>query len=533
MEQLGVRGRALRALVIVSLLAAACAPQGAGPEKGPAGPRILRNAIATFSEETLDPTRASIAAALGLGGPMWEWLTEIDGAGKLRPWLADSWTESADGRAWEFKLHPGVRFHDGIELTAEDVQFTLMDALRRPESRLARTVQFKNSIKSVDIVDKYTFKIVTNNRWITLPYDISQQPGTEGVILPKQYITKVGWDAFAKSPVGSGPWKFVRFEPGNILEFEAVKDHWRTKPQFDRLQTLLVPEVATRIAMLRSGEADVASITLDSVADAQAAGLKVIGDPDAMSIRIQLHGTYLPTAGPLGNVKVREALNVAINREEMVKTLFHGRGEPATVFPIGKSSIGFPQDLRPYPYDPARARRVLAEAGFLTGLTVKLYSFSTAGFSQYQQMAEAVAGYWQAVGVKTTIVPTDLAAIGPKYLANPPHPDVVGAGLTFATAPRLNGLDDFTTFWTQLSAGSRLAKYDDYVKRTEAATTVDEIAKIVQEGYRAVYNDYQGIPIANADVILWAYGKRVGGIQIRPHRGFIEPSLASASFQGP
>ena len=120
---------------------------------------------------------------------------------------------------------------------------------------------------------------------------------------------------------------------------------------------------------------------------------------------------------------------------------------------------------------------------------MKVYSFSTAGFSQYQQMAEAVAGYWAALGVKTTIIPTDLAAIGPTYQASPPHPDVVGAGLTFATAPRLNGLDDFTTFWTQLSAGSRLAKYDDYVKRAESAGTVEKIANVVRDGYRAVHAD--------------------------------------------
>jgi peptide/nickel transport system substrate-binding protein len=537
-----MHGRFASILAVLALLVIACAPaapsgqQPAGQapagqpdaQKAAAGPSVLKHAVPTFGEESLDPTLTSITASLGVAGPLWDWLTEVDANGKLQPGLAESWKQSDDGLSWEFKLRSGVKFHNGQDLTAEDVQFTLMEAFRRPEAKASRVDQFRKEIKEVAVVDKTTFRIHTTNPWPTLAFDLANQPGIEGIVLPKQHITQVGWEAFAKQPVGSGPYKFVRYQPGNVVEFEAVTDHWRTRPQFDRLQILLVPEVSTRIAMLRSGEADMANITLDTLKDAEAAGLKVIGDPDRTSVRIQLTGIYYPNAGPIGNVKVREALNLAVNRDEMVKTIFNGRAEPAAFFPSGKISIGYPADLKPYPYDPDRAKQLLTEAGFGNGFTLKLYSLSTGGFAQFQQVAEAVAGYWDRIGVKTTIVPTDLGAVRPMYVAQPQAPEIIGTAMTFATGPRLNGLDDMRIWFTKGAKVNQLAELDEHVKKAASAKTVEEIAQVVREGYAQLHKEYMGVPIADVDGVLWAYGKRVASVQVRPHRGYIEPSLGTA-----
>lgn len=522
------------ALAALTLTVAACAPApaatpGARADKAaPTAPLVLRHAVPTFGEQTLDPTLSSITASLGVAGPLWDWLTEVDANGKLHPGLAESWKEAADGLSWEFKLRPGVKFHDGKELTAEDVQFTLMEAFRRPDAKSSRVEQFRKGIKEVQVLDPRTVRINLAARWPTLAHDLGNQPGIEGIVLPRQYIKEVGWETFAKKPVGSGPWKFVRYDPGNVVEFEAVKDHWRTPPKFDRLQILNVPEVTTRLAMLRAGEADLATITLDTVPDAEAAGLKVISDPDRTSVRIQLNATYYPNAGPIGDVRVREALNLAINRQEMVNTIFRGRGEPAAVFPAGKATIGYPADLKPYPYDPERARRLLAEAGYPNGFTIRMFSLSTGGFAQYQQVAEAVAGYWERIGVKTTIIPTELGAVRPKYVAQPQAADIVGTAMTFATGPRLNGLDDLRIWFTVGAKINQLAELDEYARRADAATSVEEIAKIVQEAYHVLYKDFRGVPIADVDGVLWAHGKRVAEVQLRPHRGYIEPSLGTA-----
>ena len=491
--------------------------------------KTLRYAAGSFGEESMDPTRTSISASLGLVGPLWDWLTEIDAAGKLTPGLALSWKAGEDGKSWTFKLRPGVKFHDGSEMTAEDVQFTLMEGFRRPKAKASRVRQFRKGIKDVQVVDRHTVTVITAKPWPTFPYDMSFQPGIEGIVLPKAYIEKVGWDGFAQKPVGTGPWKFVKHEVGNFIEFEAVKDHWRQSPNFDRLRTVLVKEAATRVAMLKTGQVDVARISLDEVQDVTKAGLKIAEDPQPTSVRIHLYATYYDKAGPVKDVRVRQALNLAVNRQEIVDTLLHGKGKPAAVFPSSPISIGFPADLKPYPYDPAKAKKLLAEAGYPNGFSIKLFALPTGGFTQYLQLAEIVAGYWEAIGVKTSIVPTDIGAFRPLYIANPQSPKIVGQAGTFATTGRLNGSDSLRIWW---SAKGRIIKMantvDDIAAKAAGEATIDGIAAQVRKAYKVLHDEYRGVPIADVKGILWGYGNQVKGIELRPHRGYIEPSLVTA-----
>ena len=349
--------RLFQFLVLAAFLTLVAGPPAHAAES------TLRYAAGSFGEESMDPTRTSISASLGLVGPLWDWLTEIDAAGKLSPGLALSWKAGADGKSWTFKLRPGVKFHDGSEMTAEDVQFTLMEGFRRPKAKASRVRQFRKGIKDVQVVDRHTVKIVTARPWPTFPYDMSFQPGIEGIVLPKAYIEKVSWDGFAQKPVGTGPWKFVKHEVGNFIEFEAVKNHWRASPNFDRMRTVLVKEASTRVAMLKTGQVDVARISLDEVQDVSKAGFKIAEDPQPTSVRIHLYATYYDKAGPVKDVRVRQALNLAVNKQEIVDTLLHGKGKPAAVFPSSPISIGYPADLKPYPYDPAKAKKLLAGSG--------------------------------------------------------------------------------------------------------------------------------------------------------------------------
>ncbi len=489
----------------------------------------LRYAAGNFGEESMDPTRTSISASLGLVGPLWDWLTEVDAAGNLTPGLALSWEPAGDGLSWTFKLRTGVRFHDGSEMTAEDLQFTLMEGFRRPKAKSSRVKQFRTGIKEVQVVDSHTVRIVTAKPWPTLPYDLANQPGIEGIVLPKAYIQKVGWDGFARKPVGTGAWKFVEHEVGNFIEFEAVKDHWRASPGFDRLRTVLVPEASTRVAMLKTAQVDVARISLDEVPEVTQAGFKIAEDPQPTSVRIHLYATYYDEAGPLKDARVRQALNLAIDRKEIVETLFHGKARPAAVFPISPISIGFPKDLEPYPFDPAKAAQLLAEAGH-SSLQVKLFALSTGGFTQYLQLAEIVAGYWEAVGVKTSIVPTDIGAFRPFYIANPQSPEIVGQAGVFATTGRLNGSDDLRIWWSSAGRIVKMANnVDDLAKQAAGEATIDGIAAQVRKAYKILHGDYRGIPIADVNGILWGYGNGVDSISVRPHRGYIEPSLATAT----
>ncbi|MBI2089265.1 MAG: ABC transporter substrate-binding protein [Deltaproteobacteria bacterium] len=496
----------------------------------PADARTLRYAVTTFGEENLDPTVTSITASLGVAGPLWDWLTEVTADGKLQPGLATTWKPSGDGLTWVFRLRQGVKFHDGKEMTAEDVQFSLMEAFRRPEAKSSRAVQFRKGIKDVKVVDRYTVSIHTATPWPTFPFDISNQPGIEGIVLPKHYVQKAGWTAFARRPMGTGAYKFVRHEVGTAIEFEAFKEHWRTPPKFDGLRIIVVPEAATRIAMLKTGQVDIADVSLDEVPELERSGLKIAEDPQPTSVRIHLYGTYYDNAGPIGDTRVRQALNLAINREEMVRTLFRGKGKPAAVFPPAPISIGYPRDLKPYPYDPQRAKKLLAEAGFPNGFAIKLFSLSTGGFAQFQQVAEAVAGYWEAIGVRTSIVPTDLGAFRPLYMASPQSPQVVGQAGVFVTTGRLNGADDLNIWWTRAGKITQLANnVEELAKKAAASRTVEEIAQTVEKAFQILYKDYRSVPIADVSGTLWAYGNQVADVKVRPHRGYITPSLATAT----
>jgi ABC-type transport system substrate-binding protein len=227
---------------------------------------------------------------------------------------------------------------------------------------------------------------------------------------------------------------------------------------------------------------------------------------------------------------VREALNLAINKEEIVQTLLHGRGKPAAVFPASSISIGFPADLKPYPYDPARAKKLLAEAGFPKGFDISLFALPTGGFTQYRQLAEIVAGYWEAIGVRASIVPTDIGAFRPLYIATPQSPKIIGQAGTFATTGRLNSSDGLRIWWSHKGKIVKLANnIDELAAQAASEATVDGIAAKVIEAYNVLYRDYRGVPIADVKGILWAYGNQVTGIQLRPHRGYIEPSLVTAT----
>ena len=199
--------------------------------------------------------------------------------GGVGPGVAESWELAEDGLTWTFHLRPGQKFHNGDPLTAQDVKFSLQRQMA-PNSLAAAAATMRRTIKSIDVVDDLTVQINTNTPQIGLPPSLSRAVAPEGAVMPKDYIEKVGEEEFRRKPIGSGPWRFVRSVPGDRIEFEAVDyPHWRGTPHFKNLQILLVPEESTRIAMVRTGEAAIASIGPDTMLSASRGGLEVLSVP--------------------------------------------------------------------------------------------------------------------------------------------------------------------------------------------------------------------------------------------------------------
>ena len=194
--------------------------------------------------------------------------------GGVGPGVAERWVMSEDGLSWTFHLRAGQIFHNGDPLTAHDVKFSL-ERQMSPKSLAAAAGSMRRSIKSIDVVDDLTVRVNTNEPQIGLPAALSRAVAPEGSIMPKKYFETVGEEEFRKKPIGSGPWKFVRSVPGDRLEFEAVNNaHWRGRPRFKSLHILQIPEESTRVAMVRTGEAAIASISPETMLGAGRAGAR-------------------------------------------------------------------------------------------------------------------------------------------------------------------------------------------------------------------------------------------------------------------
>jgi peptide/nickel transport system substrate-binding protein len=316
-------------------------------------------------------------------------LSSADKPSELTPGLATSWSvDAADKTKWIFKLREGVNFHDGSAFTAEAVVWNLDKLLKTdsPQFDPRQSGQGRSRIPAVAhyrVIDKHTVEIVTKSPDATLPYQIAWIMMSS----PAQW-EKVGksWDAFAKSPSGTGPWKVAAFVPRQRVELVPNTDYWDTgrRPKLDRLILLPLPEPNTRVAALRSGQVDwIEAPPPDVIPSLKSAGFQIV--TNAYPHNWTWHFSRIE-GSPWNDVRVRRAANLAIDRDGM-KELLSGMMIPAQgFFPPGHQWFGNPSfQLK---HDLAQARKLLAEAGYgpRKPLKTKLL-ISTSGSGQMQPLS--------------------------------------------------------------------------------------------------------------------------------------------------
>jgi peptide/nickel transport system substrate-binding protein len=307
----------------------------------------------------------------------------------LSPSLAESWTVSDDQRVYEFKLREGLKFHNGDPFTAEDVKFSFY---RAKSSRL-----LKEKVRDVEIADRYRVRFHLHEPFPDFMAFYGTLATASSWIVPKSYVEKVGDDGFRKAPVGLGPYRFVSNTPGVEVVLEAYESYWRKMPSVKRLVLKSVPEATTRAAMLRKGEVDIAYLL-----DAPAA-LELQRDPNfkvAFSGAIGIHFLEFfdqwDPKSPWHDRRVRLAASHAIDRktineaENLGASKLNGNIVPRT--------FEFALPLEPHAYDPARARQLLAEAGYPNGFKVTLKNRNIK--LPYQDLAVYVVQEWRKIGVE-------------------------------------------------------------------------------------------------------------------------------------
>lgn len=435
-------------------------------------------AISTFSESTFLPWNGSTGRKIYVD-LVYDYLTYIDPeTDEELPGLAERWEFSPDGKTHTIWLRKGVQFQQQWgELTAEDVVFTIQKTIA-PESISGPSSVLRAVIESVSAPSRY--QIVINLKQPDIRFVRAfMSNGSIVPIVSKRYVTTVGEKAANDEPVGTGAYRMLHHEKDVEMRFQLREDRenlWRVQPEFERLKFVSAPEEYTRLAMLKTGEADLGPINFDSIRAAEDSDLRVIFVERNWTPQIRMGGLstrFQNLNTPWNDRRVRVAMNLAIDKEKIIEFLFHGHGEPTGTDFMASETMS----VKPYPYDPAEAKRLLEEAGYPDGFDVRIKTFTTNPGAELPIVAQAVALYWQAVGIRASIEPTNWIGLrGAWTTGNATDFVWTHRGIPFSTplmGQQVSG-SSRSLFATYVDAES-----DDYVSRISSSLDLQERKSLV------------------------------------------------------
>ncbi len=310
---------------------------------------------------------------------------------EYEPSLATSW-KALNDTTWEFKLRQGVKFHNSEAMTADDVKYSF-DRVLEPGKDKKRSPQYGNirAIKEVRIVAPDTVHVVTEK-----PFPLLLERLVFFPIVPKKHIEKVGDEAFGTTaPVGTGPWKFVEWKRDRLIRLEAFDQDWRGKPAFKFLVIRAIPEIATQIAELKTGGVDlIRNVSADLVPDLKAHPQTYISSAPILRVH---YVEFDMRQAPMDKKLVRQAANYAIDKQAVIQKMMAGLSrQVATV--VQPAAFGYDPEVKPYPYDPKKAKELLAQAGYPKGVDITLHS----AFVEFRPVFEALCQMLTEVGLRTT-----------------------------------------------------------------------------------------------------------------------------------
>jgi peptide/nickel transport system substrate-binding protein len=380
--------RTLRLVLAAVLVLAAGAP--AAPQSG-ATLTIAQPADAT----TLDPGRSTQVLTVNYFVNLYDTLTRWDASLKLVPGLATSW-KNVNETTWEFTLRPAVKFHDGTPLTAADVKATLERNLIPGKTVVQAGFA---TIEAVQTPSPTTIRIVTRKPDPLVPVRMAQM-GSQ--IYPARFATDEGVKELARKPVGSGAYRFVEWAKDDRLVMEANPDWWGwggKAPAFARVVWKPIPDDFARISALQRSEVDI----ITNVPPDQMKVVRTVTVPATRTVALQSNNTQ----PPMSDKRVRQALHYAMDIDSIVKNLYAGQGKPFTGG-LADTDFGHNPALKPYPHDPARARALLADAGYPNGIDVTLYAGSGTMVND-KQLLEALADMWSRAGIRARVEMMEMA----------------------------------------------------------------------------------------------------------------------------
>jgi peptide/nickel transport system substrate-binding protein len=311
-------------------------------------------------------------------------------AGDNTPSLAESWTVSRDGLTYDFLLRKGVKFHNGDPVTAEDVKFSF------DRYKGAAATLLKERVREVHVVDPGRVRFVLRDPWPDFMTFYGTSATGAAWVVPKRYIEKVGDDGFKKAPVGAGPYRVVSFNPGVDLVMEAFEGYWRKAPSVKRLVFRSMPDETTRAAALKAGDVDIVYLLSGPTAQdiKRTSGFKLVAAKPPGVPYLDLPEQWDPKS-PWHDRRVRLAASYALDRNALNEAETLGLSRPTGG--LIPRVLEFARAYEPPAYDPAQAKKLLAEAGYPSGFDAG----DLTPFPPFFGLGEGLVNYLQAVGIRT------------------------------------------------------------------------------------------------------------------------------------
>jgi peptide/nickel transport system substrate-binding protein len=400
---------------------AGAAPSGGQPTQAvPAQQAGAVPATSTFriaytaDPDSLEPAAINSIPPWQVVGYMVEPLIFLQLDGSIGPGLAERWEQSPDGKTFTFTLRKGVKFHDGADVDAQAVKLSL-DRILNPNMKAPFRAGFdQTTVDSVSAVDPGTVRIQLKNTFGPFLYTMTS-PVT-GIVSPNHARNFA--ESYNEEPVGTGPYKFKERRKGESITFDRFDGYWGQKPAFASQQFRIAPDAATRESLLLANQVD--AIVVPPLSDIPALqrnnNVKVLIENVNRCLFINMDQTVPGT--PLTDRRIRQALNYAVDKESIIKSILFGTGVVADA-PMAPTVFGYAK-TGPYPYDPNRAKQLLQEAG-QPNLSLKL-AHPTGRYPGDVPASQAIAGNLRDVGVETEISTSDW----PSYLATVNVPEGKG-----------------------------------------------------------------------------------------------------------
>jgi ABC-type transport system substrate-binding protein len=435
------------------------------------------------------------------------------------PWLAERYETSQDGLTYTFYMRKGVKFHDGTEMDAEAVKFS-MDRVRDEKNKQWPGYDDSTLIKDTSVVDKYTFRFTLMEP--SAPF-VSRLTGRLGAVVSPTAVRTMGEDAFGRAPVGTGPFKFKEYRTDSYVRVEKFDGYWRKGldgkplPYLDGVEWRIITEPANRLTALQAGDIHVTSI--------RDADVKIVkADPNIVYRQtpgFNFSGfEFNMTVPPFDNKALRQAVQFAIDRDEIVKAIFEGNREVG-YFPIAiPNRWAVDQDYKPYFFDQAKARQKLAEGGKPNGF--EFTAWGAAGSSTSQQLFELLQAQLAKVGIRMKIELADFnGVVVPKWMKNDPDGNVYGIAWNTGIDPDQLLTSLFTKDGSFNYAKYENAKYDELILKGRRTSDKEQRAQAYKEALKLLMEDSPYV------ILVYGIDRHVG---LKKVHGWYVGVKATSSF---